>query len=190
MRALDIDPVHDTRTTFRTLVDATSRPGTVEQTPTVPASHAVVATLVDHEVTLYGGDAELRTALERESRLDAAPFEKADVVVVDGHTDGRVTDANRGTLKEPSDGATIVYEVDALSEDTEEMDAGLTLAISGPGVLGTRTVAVDGLPASEIDAICDAQSPYPRGVDVYLTTDDAVVGLPRSVDIAVGEEVA
>ncbi|SFK67882.1 alpha-D-ribose 1-methylphosphonate 5-triphosphate synthase subunit PhnH [Halogranum rubrum] len=193
MRALDIDPVHDTRETFRALVDATSRPGTVEQTPTTPAVHAVVATLVDHEVTLHGGGDELRTTLGRESRLDTAPFEDADVVVVDGHTDGRVTVAKRGSLKEPSEGATLVYEVADLSADTEPIDGDddqtLTLAVSGPGVPDTRTFGVDGLPATEVEAIAEAQSGYPRGVDVYLAADDRVVGLPRSVDLSVASDV-
>lgn len=198
MRALDVDPVHDTRETFRALVDATSRPGTIQQTPTTPATHAVVATLVDHEVTFFGGDDELRTTLDRESRLDDASFEDADVVVVDGHTDGRVAEAKRGSLKEPSEGATLVYDVSGVAAESEDSpdDVGrsedgeretLTLAVSGPGVPETRTVAVDGFPAAEVEAIAEAQSAYPRGVDVYLTAADRVVGLPRSVDVAVVE---
>jgi alpha-D-ribose 1-methylphosphonate 5-triphosphate synthase subunit PhnH len=194
MRALDIDPVDDTRETFRALVDATSRPGTVQQTPTTPASHAVIATLVDHEVTFSGGDEELRTTLNRESRLDAAPFEDADVVAVDGHTDGRVTEAKRGTLKEPSEGATLVYDVSRVAADTDGPGEGhdeaesLELAVSGPGVPGTRTFAVAGLPAAEVEAIATAQSNYPRGVDVYLTAGDCVVALPRSVSVRVAAD--
>lgn len=194
MRALDIDPVDDTRETFRALVDATSRPGTVQQTPTTPASYAVVATLVDHEVTLSGGDDGLRTTLDRESRLDDAPFEDADVVAVDGHTDSRVTEAKRGTLKEPSDGATLVYDLSGVAEDTNELGENpdeaesLELVVSGPGVPGTRTFAVAGLPAAEVEAIATAQSNYPRGVDVYLTADDCVVALPRSVDVRVAAD--
>ena len=197
MRALDIDPVDDTRETFRALVDATSRPGTVQQTPITPASHAVVATLVDHEVTFSGGDDALRTTLDRESRLDDAPFEDADVIAVDGHTGGRVSGAKRGSLKEPSEGATLVYDVSGVAAESgaraedetgEEMGCEtLTLAVSGPGVPGTRTFVVDGLPATEVEAIAAAQSDYPRGVDVYLTAVDRVVGLPRSVDVEVVE---
>jgi alpha-D-ribose 1-methylphosphonate 5-triphosphate synthase subunit PhnH len=193
MRALDIDPVHDTRETFRTLVDATSRPGTVERTPTTPAVHAVVATLVDHEVTFHGGDDDLRRTLDRESRLDDAPFEEADVVAVDGHTDGRVTEAKRGSLKEPSEGATLVYDVSAVAEaptglGEHDGDDSLTLAVSGPGVPGVRTFEVAGLPTAEVAAIAEAQSTYPRGIDIYLTADDRVVGLPRSVDLRVADD--
>ncbi|RBI58724.1 phosphonate C-P lyase system protein PhnH [halophilic archaeon] len=209
MRALSVDPVDDTRDTFRALVDAMSRPGTVERTPVAPAHHAVAATLVDHEVTMHGGDDRLRTALDWESRHSEAAFEEADIVFVDGDTSGCVVDAKRGSLKEPSDGATVVYRVDALvapdetavSDDpadgldtrdaqTDGNDAPeLVLSLSGPGVPGSRRVGVRGLPEDEVEAIAEAQSAYPRGVDVYLTTDDRLVALPRSVDVAV-EEVA
>ncbi|WP_231188402.1 phosphonate C-P lyase system protein PhnH [Haladaptatus sp. DYF46] len=188
MRALDIDPVHDTRATFRSLVDATSRPGTVETTAIAPATYSIVATLVDHEVTLYGGSDELHTTLERESRLDSAPFEEADVIVVDGDTDGDVTAAKRGSLKEPSDGATLVYDVETLATDAAPDADALPVAVSGPGVPDTRTFYAEGIPAEEVEAIATAQSSYPRGVDVYLTADDRVVGLPRSVTLTVVDE--
>jgi alpha-D-ribose 1-methylphosphonate 5-triphosphate synthase subunit PhnH len=189
MKALGVDPVHDTRETFRALVDAASRPGTVQTTPVDPAAHAVVSTLVDHEVTFCGGAEPVLSALERESRLDEAPFETADVVLVDGHTDGRVTEAKRGTLKEPSDGATLVYAVETLTDAPADADC-LELSVSGPGVPGTRTFGVDGLPPEEVAAIAAAQSTYPRGVDVYLAAGDTVAALPRSVDVEVTEEVA
>ncbi|WP_254546770.1 phosphonate C-P lyase system protein PhnH [Halomarina pelagica] len=184
MRALDVDPVHDTRETFRALLDAASRPGTVERTPVAPAVNAVVATLVDHEVTVHGGSETLRAALDRERRLSRAPFEEADLIVAAGDTDGRVTDAERGTLKEPSEGATVIYEVDALAADATRVN-GLALSVTGPGVPGTRTFGVGGLPATEVGAIAEAQSTYPRGVDVFLVDEERVAALPRSVEVEV-----
>ena len=56
MRALGLDPVHDTRRTFRALLDVLARPGTVAPAPVEPADHAVLATLVDHEVGLHTED--------------------------------------------------------------------------------------------------------------------------------------
>jgi alpha-D-ribose 1-methylphosphonate 5-triphosphate synthase subunit PhnH len=41
------------------------------------------------------------------------------------------------------------------------------------------------LPAAEVAAIREAQSDYPRGVDVLLTADDRVAALPRSVELEV-----
>lgn len=187
MRALGMDPVHDTREAFRATVDAMSRPGTVETVPTAPADHAVLATLVDHEVTLSSGDETLVRSLEREGRLTTAPFEQAAVVHVCGSTGGRVRAARRGTRKEPAEGATVVYRVDDLSSAAAGAndESATRIRVAGPGVPGSRTLTVAGLPAAEVAAIREAQSDYPRGVDVLLTADDRVAALPRSVELEV-----
>lgn len=193
MRALGVDPVHDTRTTFRALVDAMARPGTVKSVPVSPADHAVLATLVDHEVTLHTEDGTLREALSSAGRYDPVPLEEADVIHVQGSTGGRVAAAERGTLKEPSDGATAVYRVDGLASgpgtDGDGADAlpddALLLRATGPGVPDRRLFRVAGLPETEVGAIADASAGFPRGVEVILAGEDCVVALPRSVIVEV-----
>jgi len=204
VRALDIDPVHDTRKTFRSLVNAMSRPGTVQTGPTTPMDHAVISTLVDHEVGIRTDDEELRDALAAEGRLTDASFDEADIVHVRGNTDERIRDVRRGTLKEPSRGGTVVYRVEELDGEmdvdvVEEVERDTVdslptkrqsidyqlLELSGPGVPGTRVLGVAGIGAPEIDAIADAQSAFPRGVDVVLTTKRQVAALPRSISLEV-----
>ncbi|WP_129114685.1 phosphonate C-P lyase system protein PhnH [Halegenticoccus tardaugens] len=200
MRALGMDPVRDARETFRALVDATSRPGTVRRVPVAPADRAVLATLVDHEVTCFTPDADVREALAGEGRLADAPFEAARVVHAPESTDGRVRDANRGTRKEPSVGATVIYRVDAVrTVDDENRGSGrdardappirsadsTRVTVTGPGVPDERTLAVGGLPRAELRAVADAQSDYPRGVDVVFAAGDRVAALPRSVSLEV-----
>lgn len=185
MRSLGVDSVHDTRGTFRAVLTAMSRPGTVQRAPVDPADRAVVVTLVDHEVGCYTEDTELEDALGREGRLDARPLPEAAVVHVDGSTDGRIVEARRGTLREPSDGATVVYRVGGIVEGAATGDRTIGLALSGPGVPGSRSLAVAGLPAEEVEAIAEAQSEYPRGVDVVLTAGDRVAAIPRSGGVEV-----
>jgi alpha-D-ribose 1-methylphosphonate 5-triphosphate synthase subunit PhnH len=186
MRALGIDPVHDTRSTFRALVDAMARPGTVESVPVTPADHAVLATLVDHEVTIATEDDQLVEALSNAGRYEPAPLDGADLVHACGSTDGRIVEAERGTLKEPSDGATAVYRVDGLVGAVDEAsDASVTLRIAGPGVPGHRRLGVAGLPPAEADAVATLGESFPRGVDVVLTASDQVAALPRSVTLDV-----
>lgn len=177
MRALGLDPVHDTRDAFDGLLDAMSRPGTVQSVPS-PADHAVVSTLVDHEVTLSTTDETLRDALAGQGRLDATPPEAADVVHLTGDRDVDVRECERGTLVEPSDGATVVYVVDSLAAGAT--GAGTTVRITGPGVDGTATLSVS-LHKAELAALADAQSSYPRGVDAVFASDDRLAALPRSV---------
>lgn len=182
MRALGLDPVHDTRDTFRVLCDAMSRPGTVQQAPAVPADHAIAATLVDHEVSTHTDDEDIREGLSNQGRFDEAQPCEADIVHTHGVPSWDVGELARGSLVEPSEGATAIYRVESLSTDPE--DCPTTITLSGPGVPDTRTASV-GLPAEELDAIAAAQSPYPRGVDAIFTADDRVVAIPRSVSMEV-----
>ncbi|SFR90811.1 alpha-D-ribose 1-methylphosphonate 5-triphosphate synthase subunit PhnH [Halomicrobium zhouii] len=182
MRALGIDPVHDTRATFRALCDATSRPGTVADVGTTPAGHAILATVVDHEVRTWTDDDALRSALESRGRFDPAEPAEADLLHTHGQPDWDVRECSRGSLVEPSDGATVVYRVDGLEAGS---DSALTIVeLTGPGVDGTRRLSV-GLPAGELERLREAQSTYPRGVDAYLASERRVAAIPRSNELEV-----
>jgi alpha-D-ribose 1-methylphosphonate 5-triphosphate synthase subunit PhnH len=174
MRALGLDPVHDTRETFRALCAAMSRPGTVETVP-APADHAVLATLVDHEVTLASGDEELRAALNREGRLVEADPHGADVLHARGVPEWDVREAEHGSLTEPSGGATVVYRA--------AVGTGTTVHLQGPGIPGERTVAVD-LPREELERLAAARS-YPQGVDAVVAGGDRITAVPRSASVEV-----
>ncbi|WP_276255574.1 phosphonate C-P lyase system protein PhnH [Halomontanus rarus] len=187
MRALGLDPVHDTRETFRALCDATSRPATVRRLPVAPGDHAVAATLVDHEVTTHTPDDDLREALAAQGRYEAAEPTDADIVHARGVPPWDVRDLERGSLVEPSEGATVLYRVESLESDPEDEDGLSTVTVSGPGVPETRTVGI-GLPAAELEAIADAQSTAPRGVDAIFTAGDRVVAIPRSASMSVEAE--
>lgn len=180
MRALGIDPVHDTRRTFDGLLDAMSRPGTVQTVP-APADHAVISTLVDHEITVSTDDEGLREALSGQGRLDLEVPEQADIVHVREHTEVDVRECKPGTLVEPSDGAIVVYRVERLSEG--ETDA-TTVTLSGPGVDGTALLSIS-LPESALDVLSDAQSDYPRGIDAVFAAEDRLAAIPRSVTMEV-----
>lgn len=184
MRALGLDPVRDTRETFRALCDATSRPATVRRLPVAPGDHAVAATLVDHEVTTHTPDGDLREALAAQGRYEAAEPTDADIVHARGVPAWDVRDLERGSLVEPSEGATVLYRVESLSSDPEDGDGLSAVTVSGPGVPETRTVGI-GLPAAELEAIADAQSTAPRGVDAIFTAGDRVVAIPRSASMSV-----
>jgi alpha-D-ribose 1-methylphosphonate 5-triphosphate synthase subunit PhnH len=180
VRALGIDPVHDTRRTFDGLLDAMSRPGTVQEVP-APADHAVISTLVDHEVRVSTDDETLRSALSGRGRLDSADPERADIVHVREHTDVDVRECKRGSLVEPSDGATVVYRVGTVA--TGEAEA-TTVTLSGPGVDGTAALSVS-LPESALSELAEAQLDYPRGIDAVFAAEDRLAAVPRSVRMEV-----
>lgn len=180
-----MDPVHDTRACFRALVDAMSQPGTVATSPTEPADHAVLATLVDHEVTCSTPDETIRTALENEGRLAEADPAQASIVHAPDPATCPVGDLTTGSLKEPSDGATVVYRVEDLTQEPETGQTETTLVLSGPGVPGQRRLGIDGFAPADAQALAGAQSSYPQGVDAVLTTEQAIAAIPRSVELEV-----
>ena len=181
MRALGLHPVADTRRTFRALMTAMSRPGAVRTVP-APADRAVVATLVDHEVSLATDDDRLRDVLDSHGRLTTAPVERADVVHAGDPSGWDVRECTRGSLTEPAEGATVVYRVPTVVADPDA-DA-TTLSLTGPGVNGHRKLAV-GLPPSELEALAAAQDPYPRGVDAIFAGDERLAAVPRSATMEV-----
>ncbi len=180
MRALGIDPIHDTRRTFDGLLTAMSRPGTVHTVPS-PADYAVVATLVDHEVAVATDDETLRSALSEQGRLDAASPERADIVHVCERANVDVRECKRGSLTEPSDGATVVYRVETVNSGRPDAT---TVTVSGPGVDGTATFSPS-LPERELSALTQAQSGYPRGIDAIFAGEDRLAAIPRSATVEV-----
>ncbi|WP_136689616.1 phosphonate C-P lyase system protein PhnH [Halorhabdus amylolytica] len=181
MRALGLHPVEDTRRTFRALLSAMSRPGTVESVP-APADRAVVSTLVDHEMSLATDDDRLRETLASRGRLHTQPVERAAVVHATDHTGWDVRECARGTLSEPADGATVIYRVPTIVPEPDQNAA--TLTLTGPGVDGRRRLSIE-LPESELDALAAAQDPYPRGVDAIFACDARIAAVPRSATLEV-----
>ena len=183
-----MDPVHDTRAVFGSVMTAMSRPGTIHDVPTAPADHAVLATLVDHEATLHSRDKRICDALAAEGRLTEAPLTEADVVHVHSGSDIDLSEANRGTRKEPSAGATVVCRVQSVSEPNETASTAngrTAVAVTGPGVDGVRNVDIGGLSTTEVATIREAQADYPRGIDIVVASDTRVAALPRSVELEV-----
>lgn len=183
-----MDPVHDTRAVFQSVMNAMSRPGTIHEILTAPADHAVLATLVDHEVTLDSRDERICDALAAEGRLTEAPLADADIVHVVPDAEVDLREAKHGTRKEPSAGATVVYRVRHLSASDGSSRAATDVSmveLSGPGIDGTRSIAIAGLSTTELETIQEAQADYPRGVDVVMTSDSCVAALPRSVELEV-----
>ena len=180
MRALGLDPVHDSRQTFDGLLSAMSRPGTVHEVP-APADHAVAATLVDHEVTTATEDDRLGDALSDQGRLERAPPTEADIVHAPRGAGWDVRECKRGTLVEPSEGATVIYRVDSVAAGRGD---GTTLTLSGPGVDGTATLSVS-VAESELSALSAAQADYPRGVDAVFAGSGRVAAVPRPVTMEV-----
>jgi alpha-D-ribose 1-methylphosphonate 5-triphosphate synthase subunit PhnH len=191
------EPVRDAQRTFRVLLDAMARPGTVTRLPVAasdapvnPWLAAALVTLLDHEVSLALEPFERGDSLElfvrQRTAVGSATADAADFVVAAwDHLDSQLPARLRqGSLAYPNDSATLVILVPTLDQAAP---AGLELALAGPGVPAGHTVRIGGLSAELFEARDDAAE-YPCGIDMMLIDPDGrVAALPRSTAIRIAD---
>lgn len=188
------DPVMQSQTTFRAVMDALANPGTQRKvvTPTAmqgrltPELAGIMLTLADHDTSIWLDDALRDDAGVR----DFVSFHTGATVVGEP---GRATFAfatsarhlprldqfNLGTQEYPDRSTTIVLAVPALG-------GGPDLSLRGPGVKDRLHIDPLGLPADFITQWSANRGLFPRGIDLLLAADGHVLGLPRSTRIAEG----
>ena len=185
------DPVFQSQTVFKTLMDGMARPGTIydaalqagQPEPLGNAAGAIALTLCDHDTPVW-----LSAGLAKSAMPDwigfhtGAPItrEKAQssfAFVEAGTAPSSFGLFAAGTQEYPDRSTTLILEVAALGE-------GEKLSLTGPGILGTRTVAVSGLPDMFQRLWDDNRALFPRGVDVILTAGAQFLCLPRTTRIA------
>jgi alpha-D-ribose 1-methylphosphonate 5-triphosphate synthase subunit PhnH len=159
--------------TFRVLLNAMARPGSIAQLPVPEQPNlsrllAVAETLVDHEVTFAAlpERPELVDAVLRLTGSRLAAVEDADYVFCEAAT---VADAlsrvKDGTLEYPDRSATVVCAVQDIGA------AGLDGAeISGPGIDGSARLHVHGFDPVARAAFRDRNATPPLGVDVVFVS--------------------
>jgi alpha-D-ribose 1-methylphosphonate 5-triphosphate synthase subunit PhnH len=80
---------------------------------------------------------------------------------------------NWGTAEQPETSTTLLIPIDS-------WEGGKTVELIGPGILGNRRISPL-LPGHFWDCWKANHQAYPLGVDVFLFTDERVMGLPRTV---------
>ena len=202
------DATHGAQQTFRTLLAAMSRPGTVFRLPEAgmaglepPASAtpgsrpmslgaaAVLLTLLDAETTVrLAGSLASAPALAylrfhtgvRSAWLDElAAFTVARAAEVDAMLWSRL---DLGSDELPQKGVTLIVEVDALGER-----ANTQLRLRGPGIESVQALGVSGLSRGFWQWRTQLQSLLPRGIDLVLVCRTEIAAIPRSTRIVLGD---
>ena len=182
-----------TQSIYRDLLAVMSRPGTVrkltEETSGISPHGlvAVAATLLDQEVTFAVlDDDELSAAVRRKTDARQVELPEADFVfVVSGSSGGQIADAQRGSHMYPDSGATILYQVEHLAEQSSES----TVDLTGPGIADVNSPLIHGLDTGELELLGTINQDYPLGIDIILVDwDNRVMALPRSTQVAITEQ--
>ncbi len=187
------DRVHDAQRTFRTLLDALAHPGQVgaiapRLTPPPGLGIGCAAaclTLLDLETRLWlapGLDAGLDAGLNAEleawlvfhtgCRMVRSPAQ-ADFAVIGAQGSCPDLDAfSWGTADYPEASTTVLIQVDGLG-------GGEPMLLRGPGIKTEQAIAPQVSPHFWAQWAANHRA-YPLGIDVFLFTDDRVMGLPRT----------
>jgi alpha-D-ribose 1-methylphosphonate 5-triphosphate synthase subunit PhnH len=184
------EPVLAAQTTFRTVMDAMARPGSVRRLAGIPApaplspiAAAITLTLLDYE-TPFWLDAPLAGAPEvarfisfhTGARLTADPAAAAFAFAAAPAAAPPFASFAQGSLEYPDRSTTLVLQVTHLAE-------GKGMTLRGPGIAGARRLAASPLPADFLAQLAENRAQFPRGIDILLATNEAVAGLPRSLQV-------
>lgn len=191
------DPVHDAQRAFRATLDAMARPGTARRLPVLPPAPAplspeqaaILLTLADFETPVW-----LSTELDSPAvrawlrfhcgcPLVETPEEAAFAVFTTLGTSGgngrALAGLDRlsvGTAEWPDRSATALIHVAGLAE-------GGGWRLTGPGVKDEAWLEVAGAAPELLELLARNRAGFPLGVDVILTAQARVAGLPRSLRV-------
>jgi alpha-D-ribose 1-methylphosphonate 5-triphosphate synthase subunit PhnH len=180
------------QSTFRAVMDATARPGSVHTivaqagVPAAlpPAAAAIALALFDHDTPVWL-DTPLASSqavaawlrFQTGCLIVADPAQCAFALVSDVAGLPPFEDFAPGTPDYPDRSTTLILQMPA-------MTGGADLRLSGPGIRGTAHVCAAGLPEDFV-ARCDAnRALFPRGVDLLLVAGNDVAALPRTTIVA------
>ena len=182
------DKVLSAQTTFRSVMDAMACPGSVQRvavasgTPAamMRGTAAIALTLFDHDTPVWL-DALLSETLDVGKWLKfhtGAPFisdssVSSFAVVGDARALPALDRFAFGTNEYPDRSTTVILQVESLTQ-------GCAFELRGPGIDGAALLRATMQPADLFDRLAINATLFPRGIDVVLVADDAVVAIPRT----------
>jgi alpha-D-ribose 1-methylphosphonate 5-triphosphate synthase subunit PhnH len=182
------DKVLSAQATFRSVMEAMARPGSVHRIAALTGglglmmrgTAAIALNLFDHDTPVW---------------LDPLMSETADVTKwLKFHTGAPVTSNSSicsfamigdprtlpaldrfafGSNEYPDRSTTLILQVESLAQ-------GQTLELRGPGIDGTAVLQAAIQPADLFERLEINRTLFPRGIDVVLVADDVIVAIPRT----------
>jgi len=182
------DKVLSAQSTFRSVMDAMARPGSVQRiaaaagtpSPVMRGAAAIALTLFDHDTPVWLDPLMSET-------LDVAKwlkFHTGAPVVKDSSicSFALIGDAKAlpaldrfafGSNEYPDRSTTLILQVDSLTQ-------GPSFELRGPGIDGTAILQATIQPQDLFERLAINAALFPRGIDVVLVHDDSIVAIPRT----------
>jgi alpha-D-ribose 1-methylphosphonate 5-triphosphate synthase subunit PhnH len=191
------DPVHDTQTVFRTLLDVLARPGTIATVSDVLPALSATATGPHHPAADRAAFAALLTLCDFSTPVWLAQHDAPLASALRFHTGAPLVDTSQraafayvhdaaalpslehfalGDPESPETSATLLIRVASLT-------SGTPLTLRGPGIESTQSIALDGLPEHFWLERAELAPLFPCGIDCYFVCGDTLMGLPRTTQV-------
>ncbi len=193
-----LDIVHDLQAVYRKLVNALARPGRLadltkeaavireDGNKECPASMLLIAlTLFDQEVTfkvISDKEETITKIINQLTYAKSVEVEEADYILIlqdaeTGVLNKAIESAKPGTLKDPHSSATIIIEVNKITDEP-------ALELKGPGIKTTEFVHVE-LKEKWVEARQMKNKEYPLGIDLmFVDQNDQLLSVPRTTQIS------
>ena len=185
------DKVRSAQSTFRAVMDAMARPGTVQRIaawldappPLTAATAAIALTLFDHDTTIwldgaFAGSPHVARWLRFHTSAPITTEARFATYALIGDPlalpdlDGFAL----GTDEYPDRSTTLILQLETLTK-------GPTLHLTGPGIKDSAILQATGLPTDLAAQRAQNQKIFPRGVDFLLVAGDGVAALPRTTRV-------
>jgi len=182
------DKVLSAQTTFRSVMDAMARPGTVQRvianvgapSSVMRGTAAIALTLFDHDTPTWLAP----TMAEMPGIAKWLKFHTGAPVIIDSSvcSFALIGDASElpsldrfslGSNEYPDRSTTLILQVESLTQ-------GLAYELRGPGIDGTAILRASIEPKHLSERLAINATLFPRGIDVVLVHDDAIVAIPRT----------
>jgi alpha-D-ribose 1-methylphosphonate 5-triphosphate synthase subunit PhnH len=181
------DKVLSAQSTFRSVMDAMARPGSVQRieaasgvpAPLMRGSAAIALTLFDQDTPVWL-DAKMAATLDVAKWIKfhtSAPV-IADSAVCSFALIGDIDQLPAlqrfaiGSNDYPDRSTTLIVQVPSLTQ-------GPAIELRGPGIDGTAVLRTQMAP-DLLERLAVNHALFPRGIDLVLVADDAIVAIPRT----------
>lgn len=182
------DKVLSAQTTFRSVMSAMARPGNVQRIAAVsgaPAAMmrgtaAIALTLFDHDTPLWLDPSMAATSgVAKWLKFHTGAPVIADqsvcsfALIGDAPALPALDHFAFGSNEYPDRSTTVILQVESLEE-------GSAFELRGPGIDGVAVLRATLQPPDLFERLAINATLFPRGIDVVLVADDAVVAIPRT----------
>lgn len=188
------DKVLSAQSVFRSVMDAMARPGSVQRiastagTPTVMmrGTAAIALTLFDHDTPIWlDGRMSVTADVAKWLKFHTSAPVVADSSIASFALVGdpaNLPSFDRfafGSNEYPDRSTTLILQVESLTD-------GPVAELRGPGIDGAAALRASIQPRDLFERLAINATLFPRGIDVVLVHDDAIVAIPRTTGLVKG----